>query len=192
MSRKNKIMAVVLLLALVLGGAYYLKTGNAAKQENQVANQDTKETKTETVETTEATPAPVMAPDFTLEDINGKQVRLSDLRGKKVLINFWTTWCKYCRVEMPELQKFYEQTKDKNWQILAVNITRSERSISDVKDYLKTNNFTFPVLLDKTGQVADQYGINSIPTSFILNEKGEVIQTKMGPFSQQELTELAK
>ncbi|AEF95232.1 alkyl hydroperoxide reductase/ Thiol specific antioxidant/ Mal allergen [Desulfotomaculum nigrificans CO-1-SRB] len=150
------------------------------------------ETKTETVETTEATPAPVMAPDFTLEDINGKQVRLSDLRGKKVLINFWTTWCKYCRVEMPELQKFYEQTKDKNWQILTVNITRSERSISDVKDYLKTNNFTFPVLLDKTGQVAAQYGINSIPTSFILNEKGEVIQTKMGPFSQQELTELAK
>ncbi|MHB1042468.1 MAG: peroxiredoxin family protein [Eubacteriales bacterium] len=182
MSKKNKIVAAVLLLALVFGGTYFLKQSVAVKQEATATKPEIQG----------STPAVKMAPDFTLVDMDGKQVRLSDQKGKKVLINFWTTWCKYCRVEMPALQKFYEQTKDKNWQVLMVNITSSEKSISDVKDYLKSNNFTFPVLLDKDGSVSALYGINSIPTSFILNEKGEVVKIKMGPFTQTEIAELAK
>lgn len=188
MNKKSIIVGAIVLLVLTLGGAYFLKSSLAAKEETP-GRQKSKETLTER----QPVPAtPVMAPDFALVDMNGRQVRLSDQRGKKVLINFWTTWCKYCRVEMPVLQKFYEQTKDKNWQVLMVNITSMEKNFSDVENYLKSNNFTFPVLIDKDGLVTAQYGINSIPTSFILNEKGEVIKTKMGPFSEDEIEELMK
>lgn len=186
MSKKSRIVAAVLLLALILGGTFFL--GSCASQQK---TQSVKQEKTETgPETREEAPEVTMAPDFTLEDLNGHKVRLSDLKGQKVLINFWTTWCTYCRAEMPLLQQFYEQTKNRNWQVLMVNITVSERGLSNVKNYLTTNKFTFPVLLDKKGEAAALYGINSIPTSFIINEKGEVIKTKMGPFTESEITEL--
>ncbi|MCL4439839.1 MAG: TlpA family protein disulfide reductase [Firmicutes bacterium] len=189
MSSGKKKIAFVLLLVLVLGGIYFIGTSSAVVKEKVGEEPKTNQTQAQTQQ--ESQPAN-LAPDFTLTDMSGKQVRLSDLRGQKVLINFWTTWCKYCREEMPVLQKFYEQTKDKNWQVLMVNITSSEKSFSDVEKYLKENQFTFPVLLDKDGSVAAQYGINSIPTSFILNEKGEVVTTKIGPFREAEIEQLMK
>lgn len=185
----KKSVAVVLLLVLVLGGVYFIGTSSAVVKQKLAEEPKTNQTE---VQTQQVSHPAIPAPDFTLTDMNGKQVRLSDLRGQKVLINFWTTWCKYCREEMPVLQKFYEQTKDKNWQVLMVNITSSERNLSDVENYLKENQFTFPVLLDKDGSVAAIYGINSIPTSFILNEKGEVVTTKIGPFRDAEIDQLLK
>ncbi|MCL6611650.1 MAG: TlpA family protein disulfide reductase [Peptococcaceae bacterium] len=134
----------------------------------------------------------VTAPDFTLADMEGRRVRLGDLRGKKVLINFWTTWCPYCRDEMPLLQRFQEVNRDKNWQVLTVNITSSEKGSAPVRSYIKANNYTFPVLLDENGSVSALYGVRNIPASFVLNEKGEVIRTKVGPFTEKEMAELGR
>ncbi|KJR99768.1 MAG: alkyl hydroperoxide reductase [Peptococcaceae bacterium BRH_c4a] len=138
------------------------------------------------------TSAAVTASDFTLPDLDGKEVRLSDQRGKKVLINFWTTWCGYCKEEMPLLQILHQQGKAKNWQVLTINITSSEQSTQKVKSYIDSNGFTFPVLLDHKGSVTALYGVKGIPASFILNERGEVIRTKVGPFSEKEIAELLK
>lgn len=192
---RKKILVGILLLAVILGGLYYLdsagkvgqETGEKPRQENgeksgQVAGKSP----------AQGSPGAAVAPDFTLADMDGKEVRLSDQRGKKVLINFWTTWCTYCREEMPLLQKFHEQNRDKKWQMLTVNITSSEKGVSAVRSYLKANNYTFPVLLDEKGSVSALYGIRSIPTSIILNEKGEVIKTKIGPFTEKEMADLGK
>ncbi|MFZ5643779.1 MAG: TlpA family protein disulfide reductase [Bacillota bacterium] len=132
------------------------------------------------------------APDFTLVDLNGKEVRLSDFRGKKVLVNFWATWCTPCRQEMPLLQEFHEKAGGKDWQVLTVNITSTEKSVAVVQQYVSANNYTFPVLLDQKGAIAALYSIRGIPASFILNEKGEVVKTKVGPFTESEMNELEK
>ena len=132
-----------------------------------------------------------MAPDFTLTDMDGKEVRLSEQRGKKVLINFWTTWCGYCKEEMPLIQKLHQQGGE-NWRVLTVNITSTETSVQKVKSYIDSNGFTFPVLLDQKGSVATLYGVQGIPASFMLNEKGEVIRTKVGPFNEKEIADLLK
>ncbi|MFZ5651128.1 MAG: redoxin domain-containing protein [Bacillota bacterium] len=179
MTAGNKIAAALVLLFIVLGGTYYFVRDGQGK----------------TPEEGKSAPGPAavaMAPDFTLEGMDGREVRLSQLRGKKVLINFWTTWCQYCREEMPLLQKFHETSGEKNWQVLTVNITSTERDLSRVKSYIEANGYTFPVLLDRAGSVSALYGIRSIPTSFTLNEKGEITWVKTGPFTESELNELLK
>ena len=139
-----------------------------------------------------ADPGAKAAPDFNLKGLDSREYRLADFRGKKVLINFWTTWCPYCLEEMPLLQKFHEQNKDGGWQVLTVDITSSEKSLADVQNYIKSKGFTFPVLLDEKGEVASRYGVRSIPASYILNEQGQIIKTKVGPFSEKEIGELGR
>ncbi|MFZ5647444.1 MAG: TlpA disulfide reductase family protein [Bacillota bacterium] len=179
MTKEKRIAAAVVLILLVLGGAYYfVRDGQGKNTGESKAVPDSQSV--------------AMAPEFTLEGLDGQEVRLSDLRGKKVLINFWTTWCQYCREEMPLLQKFHEQSGGKNWQVLTINITSTERDLSRVKSYIESNGYTFTVLLDRTGSVSALYGIRSIPTSFMLNEKGEITGVKTGPFTEVELNSLLK
>lgn len=117
----------------------------------------------------------VKAPDFTLHSIKGDEVKLSDFKGKKVLLNFWATWCPPCKKEIPDIQKFYE-TADKNMVILAVNIDPE----NDVIGFADKNHLTFPILLDhqdKDKPVSNQYQVMSIPTSFFIDSKG-IIRNK--------------
>ncbi len=210
MTGRRKFLAAVILLALIWAG-WNLTGQNGGPGENARAGsgldappgskQDAgawrdgrADTKDSQAGSGQADPAgsvqpgarAAMAPDFTLADLEGRQVRLSDFRGKKVLINFWTTWCPPCVQEMPLLQKFHDRYGG-GWQLLTVNITRSEKGAASVQSYIRANNYTFPVLLDEKGAVSALYKVNSIPASFILNEKGEVIRTKIGPFTEKEL-----
>lgn len=178
MSGGKKALAAVLVLAVIWVGWQLLKPAGQAEQSpgeapgRQTANA-------------------VQAPDFTLRDLDGREVTLSSLKGKKVLVNFWTTWCTYCRQEMPLLQKFHQQNSG-GWQVITVNMTASEKGLDPVRSYVSSNKFTFPVLLDEKGAVSSLYGVSSIPASLVLNEKGEVVKTKVGPFSEKELSDLAK
>lgn len=192
---RKRVLVGILLLAAIVAGLYYLDSaGKAGQQTGEKPRQESgvKSGQAAGKSQDQSSPGAVAAPDFTLADMDGRVVRMSDQRGKKVLINFWTTWCTYCREEMPLLQKFYEQNRDKKWQVLTVNITSSEKGVSAVRSYLKANNYTFPVLLDEKGSVSALYGIRSIPASFILNEKGEIIKTKVGPFTEKEIADLDK
>ena len=100
-------------------------------------------------------------PDFTLEDLAGNEVRLSDLRGKVVLVNFWATWCGPCRMEMPILQRFERTHADKGVIVLAVSTDRfNDRS--QIKPFLEENNFDFKVLLEDPEQLTG-YDYQGIP-----------------------------
>jgi peroxiredoxin len=126
-----------------------------------------------------------VAPDFELLSITGNKLKLSDLRGKMVMLNFWATWCPPCRAEISEMQKFYENNKNKNLEILAVNLTNSESSPDVVKDFVKNKGVTFKVLLDKQGKIGNVYGAITIPTSYIIDQNGIIRGKYAGPMSYE-------
>ncbi len=104
-----------------------------------------------------------IAPDFVLEDLNGKPYRLSDYRGKGVLLNFWGTYCKPCKDEMPAMDRQYQIYKDQGVEILAVNVGEAELAIEKfINDY----DLTFPVIVDESGDVQRAYGIFPLPATY--------------------------
>lgn len=114
----------------------------------------------------------VMAPDFALKDMDGKTVKLSDYKGKVVILNFWAVWCKYCKIEMPDLNELdKELSQENNAVILAIDV---EEPYDTVKNYLTSNGFDLKVLLDNDGSVSRSYGVSGYPTTFIINKDGSV------------------
>ena len=111
------------------------------------------------------------APDFTLKDLDGNSVKLSDFRGKAVLLNFFTTWCPACRAEMPDLQAAYAANAGQGFVLLAVDLDESVVSVSAFK---QRYGLTFPILLDKGSRVANLYGVVPLPTSYFIDAKGIV------------------
>lgn len=121
------------------------------------------------------------APDFLLYTLEGTPVRLSDLRGKKVILNMWATWCPPCRAEMPDMQEFYEMHEEKGVTILGVNLIETEQSEEEVARFLTDYGIAFPVVLDKGSQVSSLYQAISIPTSYAIDEDGLVREKVIGP-----------
>jgi len=127
-----------------------------------------------------------VAPDFTLPTIDGQVVSLSSLSGKKVILNFWATWCPPCRKEMPDIEAFYSKhAKDKHVVVLGINLTSAEMSVNDVKRFIKEYKLTFPVLLAKTEETAVLYQAVTIPTSYIIDSSGVIRSKKIGPMDQK-------
>jgi len=123
------------------------------------------------------------APDFTLETLNGTEVRLSQFRGQPVLINFWASWCQPCRKEMPELVRSYKANKSRGFVLLGMNLTYID-TVQDAQAFAKEFNITFPVLLDKDGAVAEKsYGVQGIPTSVFVNRDGTIARIQIGPMT---------
>ena len=119
-----------------------------------------------------------LAPDFSLKDLSGKTVKLSELKGKKVYINFWATWCGYCDQEMPDIEKIHNEFKDQNLVILAVNVAESDYV---VKTYVKKKGLNFTALLDKDGKIStDLYKVSGYPTSVFINSDGTISTTIEG------------
>lgn len=115
--------------------------------------------------------------DFKLKDLNGKELSLSDLKGKKVFLNFWATWCPPCRAEMPEIEKLYQETKNSDLVIVAVEIGEP---LSTVKSFIDSNKYNFKVLLDLDQSVAAKYNITSIPTSYFIDVDGNIVTKNAG------------
>ncbi|RAL21499.1 cytochrome C biogenesis protein [Thermoflavimicrobium daqui] len=132
------------------------------------------------------------APKFNLVTLEGKSVKLSDYRGKKVILNFWATWCPPCQAEMPHMQKFYEKNKENGVEILAVNLTSMDKGTAAIRKFVKDYRLTFPILLDKDGAVGSQYQAISIPTSYILDANGVVVKKILGPMDENMLESLVK
>ena len=130
-----------------------------------------------------------LAPDFKLQSLDGQTVSLGDFRGKPVLLNFWATWCPPCRAEMPFLQEIYE---DKEWSekglvILTIDIGENP---SVVKEFMENYDLSFTVLLDTDQDVALEYNIRAIPTTFFIDKDGIIQDIKVGAFSSK--TEIEK
>ena len=124
------------------------------------------------------------APDFTLDTLQGEQVKLSSLRGKVIVVNFWTTWCPPCRAETPALERSYEAYKDSDVVILGANLTDQD-SLKEVESFVQEFGLTYPILLDRDGAVGLLYQLSGLPTTFFINREG-VIRTVVigGPMSE--------
>lgn len=131
----------------------------------------------------------VKATDFKLKDLTGKEVSLSDFKGKNVYLNFWATWCPPCRGEMPDIEKLYEETKDSNLVILGVDLGEDS---STVKSFIDNNKYNFKILLDSDQSVAAKYNINAIPTSFFIDKNGVIVSKKVGAMTLDEMKEYVK
>jgi thiol-disulfide isomerase/thioredoxin len=113
-----------------------------------------------------------------LKDQNGRLTSLSEFRGKIVFINFWTTWCLACVIEMPSMEKLHQKFKDKDFVMLGINLQESD---AIVLKFFKDLKLTFTTLLDSTGDVGTAFRIRGIPTTFILDKNGIIIGKVMGP-----------
>ena len=118
-----------------------------------------------------------IAPDFTLQTLDGKMVTLSDLRGQVVLVNFWATWCPPCRAEMPAMQQAYDQYRTDGFVVLAVNMLEGD---AQVTDFVYQTGLTFPVLVDKGGGVSERYQVKSIPTTYFVDREGVIQDVIIG------------
>nr|MBO2505170.1 thiol-disulfide oxidoreductase [Bacilli bacterium] len=121
------------------------------------------------------------APDFTLNTLDGNPLTLSDLKGKKVILNFWATWCPPCKDEMPHFQEYYEKyAEEDNVEIVAVNYTLNDKMAS-VENFVKSYDLTFPVLLMEEEDVRETYKVYTLPSTFFINSKGVIEKQVLGP-----------
>ena len=125
-----------------------------------------------------------IAPDFTLSDLNGDEVQLSDYRGKVLLLNFWATWCPPCQQEIPMFIEVYEELKDEDFVILAVSIGEGKEKVSG---FVSEKGMTFPVLLDSSKDVARRYLVRAIPTSVVIDRDGVVQRIVVGMMHESQL-----
>ena len=124
------------------------------------------------------------APDFNLKDVDGKSVKLSDYRGKVVLLNFWATWCGPCKIEIPWFMDFEQKYKDKNFAVLGVSL--DEDGWDSVKPYLTEKKINYRVMIG-TEQVAQLYGdVDSLPTTFMIDQQGRVAAVHVGLVSKSD------
>ena len=139
------------------------------------------------VSTSGQVPAPqqgFLAPDFELKTSDAETVRLSDLRGQAVLVNLWATWCPPCREEMQTIEKVYQEYKDQEFTVLAVNMTYQDDALA-VTPFVNKQQLTFPILLDESGDVAKVYQLRSLPSSYFIRPDGTINEVVIGgPMSE--------
>ncbi len=121
---------------------------------------------------------PKYAPDFTLPTPGGGRVRLSEQRGKVVLVNFWATWCPPCLEEMPAMERLWRRHKDAGFVLLAVSLDADPRK---VPPFVSARKFTFPVAVDPKMTVAETYGVRALPSSFVIDRDGTIAGVALGP-----------
>jgi peroxiredoxin len=119
-----------------------------------------------------------MAEDFTLAMPGGKSFRLSEHRGKAVLVNFWATWCPPCREEMPAMERLYQQYRDRGLVLVAVSL---DTNPDVVMPFVREQKLTFPIALDPKAEVANRYGVRALPSSFVVDRKGTMAALALGP-----------
>ncbi|MBI4835031.1 MAG: TlpA family protein disulfide reductase [Planctomycetes bacterium] len=112
------------------------------------------------------------APDFTLKDLNGREIKLSDYKGKTVMLVFSTTWCPHCREEIPHLKEVYSKYPPKDFTLLNIDVQESHEKVSS---FVKANEIPYPVLLDEKGAVAAAYNVAGVPNIMVVDKNGVIV-----------------
>ena len=173
---KNKILIGLIVVLIIITGAWYFTNQNQQQTQNTEPVEQNIEIGPETG---------LMAPDFTLENLSGKEVSLSDFRGQKIFLNFWASWCPPCKQEMPDIQKLYKEND--NVKVLTVNVQETKDTVFD---YMMSNNYSFTTLLDKNGTIGSRYLVRGIPTTIIIDEDGIILSRQSGALTYERMLEL--
>ncbi|HSP21696.1 MAG TPA: redoxin domain-containing protein [Planococcus sp. (in: firmicutes)] len=182
---KNILSIAIIVLLLAIAAVNFLGPSFAEEEPAQPASGG--------VATAPESSAPAegqAAPDFELTSLDGEAVRLSDYRGKKVILNFWATWCPPCKAEMPHMQKFYEANKDKGIEVLAVNLTSIDKGEESVHAFVEEFGLTFPIPMDRDGTLGPQYQAVTIPTTYIIDTEGIIQKKIVGPMDEAMMQKL--
>lgn len=187
---KNKIIiyisfAIILIICFII----YFKYSNSNEmysnnKYNNAAIENTDDNNnidTSTNNITNSSASEIM--DFSLKDINGNNINISDYKGKKVFINFWATWCPPCNQEIPYINQISKEKQDEI-KVITVNLGEEKDT---VQKYIKQKGYDMTVLLDSNGDVADTYMIYSIPTSYLLDTNGNIVDKHTGTMNMEEL-----
>lgn len=141
------------------------------------------------------------APDFTLYDQYGVKHKLSDYKGKTVFLNFWATWCSPCRTEMPDIQKLYEKYGGNQEDLVVLGVANpktdqnpfnQDGTEQEIKNFLQTNGYTYPVVMDTTGDLFSIYGIYSFPTTFMIDKNGSVFGYVSGMLTESMMESIVR
>ena len=127
-----------------------------------------------------------MAPNFALVDLEGNTVELEDFRGKGVYVNFWATYCSICRVKMQYLNEHYDEYKDKGIEILSVNV---DESTVQVDRHKQRHELSYSLYIDRNMLVSNAYGVAALPTVFLIDEHGKVIERQIGGKTEEQVLE---
>jgi len=178
MSNKNRtVLGGVMLIVFLLGA--YLIYGVFGGQDDLIPAGNDNQTKT-------------MSSDFTVQDLDGNDVKLSDFYGKPIVLNFWASWCPPCKIEMPEFNQAYNELNGEV-QFLMINQTDGDReTIETGSEYIKSQGFTFPVYYDTELEAAYKYNVTAIPTTFFIDEDGYIISQVKGSMSKEILMDNIK
>ena len=185
--KKKTLLITLLVLLAVLGVAAALypklsagmQTQQLATTPTAPATEPTADTAPETVPTeeTEATePEPVAAPDFTVQDWDGNEVKFSDYVGKPIVLNFWAHWCGPCQMEMPEFNAAYERLGGE----VTFLMVHEGAAVDDGKEKVPEGGYTFPVVFDVDSSAGNLYGITAFPTTFFIDKEGNLQAYYMG------------
>ena len=194
MEKTYKILKLVLLVlvfvALILGASRLYDNLSAGMEMDMLATQPTQPTQAaepgETADPTETT-ADYSAPDFTVYDIDGNAHKLSDFEGKPVILNFWASWCGPCKSEMPDFQEKYGEYGD-TIQFLMVNLTdNSQETVDTASKFISGQGYTFPVFYDTDISAASAYGVYSIPVTYFIDAKGDLVTYGKGALTGETL-----
>lgn len=205
--KKYSFIGWILLFVLVLGGGYYFinEFGSAENPQDIVDNayqekeqEESPNAPTEGEEVEEETPTPdridrlrvktPFSPEFTVFNQDHEEVSLADYKGKKVILNFWASWCPPCVYEMPEFQAFHEEVDEEEMILLAVNLTDGQRETRKMADdFLVEHNLSLNVLYDTTGSAFFAFKVDSIPQTFFIDEEGMVQFVIMGMTDRETL-----
>lgn len=176
------ILAAVISVALFVG-VYFLYDALKDKYAPEPFSEKTQDTQTGETEASDA----YKAPDFTVLDANGNTVKLSDYLGKPVVLNFWASWCYYCKEEMPDFNKAYHDEPDISF--LMVNVTDgSQETIDSAKKFIEDSGYDFPVFYDTELNAASAYGASGLPMTVFINSKGELVTYASGMLSAEDLS----
>lgn len=196
--KKIIIWISIIVIIAAAGFSVYNYNNNLAKEKVQkeklAQEKKTEEEKKKTEEEKKTAEEPkdnekekVPAPDFKLKDLKGNEVSLSDYKGKKVFLNFWASWCPPCKAEMPDLEKLYQETKDSDLVILAVNLGEERATASK---FVRDNKLNFTILIDDTNFVSMKYNVASIPTSYFIDKEGNISSKFTGMMTLDQMKEL--
>jgi len=184
MKKKTVILISAAFLLLMIGAGFLYTNLKDEVQLDGLATQPP----TETASAAEAQPSTeaqdYSAPDFTLLDWEGTERTLSEFEGKPVILNFWASWCGPCKMEMPDFQEAYE-TYGEEIHFLMVNCTGGQETMDSAKAFIEAEGYSFPVYFDTTNEGAYLYGASSIPLTYFIDAKGDLVTYGRGALSAE-------